>query len=1023
MQQLNLKPTHAPVKAFYQALGQYGQLYIDHEMAVRAAFQHLLEKCGSQFNWTLIAEYPLPRPKKPPLKVDGALLDEFRLKRGLWEAKDEHDDLEKEAKSKIAAGYPTDNIIFQAPERAILYQNGIRQGLNEDISSPDNLVDLLHHFFEYRQPHYEEWEAAVAEFKERLPEIAAGAKQLIEEERKKNPAFVERFEEFYALCRQAINPNLSEDAVEGMLIQHLLTERIFRKIFDNPDFSRRNVIAQEIEKVITSLTSRHFNRDAFLHSLDRFYKAIEVNADNSKDYSEKQEFLNTVYERFFQGYSPKEADTHGVVYTPQPIVNFMVRSVEDILQTEFKRSLSHKEVHVLDPFVGTGNFITRVMREIKKTVLPYKYDNELHCNELMLMPYYIASMNIEHAYLEATGEYKPFPGICLVDTFELAEPRQAQLGFMTEENTKRVTRQKQSPIFVIIGNPPYNAKQMDENDQNRNRKYETMDEEVAETYVRDSKATLRVSLGDPYIKAFRWSSNRLGKDGILALVTNNGFVDGLAADGVRMHLMKDFDALYILDLGGNVRKNPKLSGSIHNVFGIQLGVSINLFIRRRSDGQSSSRARVFYARVEESWRKEEKYAFLEKAENRRGVEWREIQPTGDARWLSEGVRPDFNGFVPLGSKAAKRGEENSLFETYCNGAKSNSDAYVYRFNEADLLGTYRRMVDAYNSELDRWRRAGRPKEIENFIEVDEKELKWIRHTKRNLARDVEAAVVFGNVRDSLYRPFARFHFIFDPIFNEDLYQLPEFFPSGVGNIAICVNMTAERPFACIATSRIPNLVLAGGFGCTTQCFPFYLYAEDGTNRRENITDWALGHFRDYYDDKSITKWDIFHYAYAVLHHSDYRERYSANLTRELPRIPLAAKFRPLAEAGKNLIELHVDYEEQPEFPLERDEAAGEKLNLKVETMRLSEDRTSLIYNNFLSLKGIPPEVYEYRLGNRSALEWVIDQYRVSTDERSGIKENPNRPEDPEYILRLIGQVVTVSLETNKIVRSLPELGV
>lgn len=1021
MQQLNLKPTHAPVKAYYYALGQYGQLNIDHELAVRSAFQTLLEKCGSQFNWTLIAEYPLPRPKGPPLKVDGALLDEFRLKRGLWEAKDEHDDLEKEAKRKIAAGYPTDNIIFQAPDRAILYQNGTRQGLNENISSPANLVELLHHFFEYRQPQHEEWEAAVAEFKERLPEIAAGAKQLIEDERRKNPAFVERFEEFYALCRQAINPNLSEEAVEGMLIQHLLTERIFRKIFDNPDFSRRNVIAQEIEKVITSLTSRHFNRDVFLQSLDRFYKAIEVNADNTRTYSEKQEFLNTVYERFFRGYSPKEADTHGVVYTPQPIVNFMVSSVEEILRAEFKRSLSDKDVHVLDPFVGTGNFITRVMREIKKTALPFKYEHELHCNELMLMPYYIASMNIEHAYLEATGEYKPFPGICLVDTFELAEPRQAQLGFMSEENSKRVTRQKQLPIFVIIGNPPYNAKQVDENDKNKNRKYETIDEEVAATYVRDSSATLRVSLGDPYIKAFRWSSNRLGQDGILALVTNNGFVDGLAADGVRTHLMRDFDALYILDLGGNVRKNPRLSGTTHNVFGIQLGVSINLFIRRRGLGQSTSRGRVFYARVEEFWRREEKYAFLEKAGNRKGVEWHEVQPTADARWLSEGIRVDFSSLLPLGSKAAKRGEENSLFETYCNGAKSNSDSYVYRFNEADLRLTYQRMVDTYNAQLDRWRRAGRPKDIDDFLEVDERKLKWVRHTKRSLARDIEATVVPGNIRHSLYRPFARFHFIFDPIFNEDLYQLPEFFPPGMDNVAICLNMTAERPFACIATSVIPNLVLAGGFGCTTQCFPFYIYDEAGSNRRENITDWALGHFRNYYNDKSITKWDIFHYAYAILHHPNYRQQYAANLARDLPRVPLATEFRTFAEAGRTLTGLHVTYEEQAEFELERVEASGRTLNLQVEAMHLNEDRSTLVYNSFLSLKGIPPEAYEYRLGNRSALEWVIDQYRVSTDGRSGINENPNRLDDPEYILRLIGQVITISLETNKIIRALPAL--
>ncbi len=546
MQQLNLKPSHAPVKAYYEALGQFGQLHFDHEMAVRSAFQNLLDKCGRQFHWTLIPEFPIPRPKAHPLKVDGALLDEFKLRRGLWEAKDEHDDVEKEAKKKIAAGYPTDNIIFQAPARALLFQNGVRQGLNEDISSPDNLVELLHHFFEYRKPYHEEWESAVAEFRERLPEIAAGAKQLIDNERKKNPAFVQSFAAFYALCQQAINPNLSEDAVEGMLIQHLLTERIFRKIFDNPDFRSRNVIAQEIEKVIGSLTSRHFNRDAFLHDLDRFYKAIEINAENATSYTEKQAFLNTLYERFFHGYSPKEADTHGVVYTPQPIVNFMVRSVEEILQKEFGRSLSDKGVHILDPFVGTGNFITRIMQEIKAIALQYKYENELHCNELMLLPYYIASMNIEHAYYERTGEYKAFPGICLVDTFDM----RAQSTFFTEANTARIQAQQAQPIFVVIGNPPYNAWQVDENDNNKNRKYKAIDDRVSETYAKSSKATNKNALSDPYVKAIRWASDRIKEEGIVALVTNSGFVDGLATDGMRAHLAADFDEIYILDRAG-----------------------------------------------------------------------------------------------------------------------------------------------------------------------------------------------------------------------------------------------------------------------------------------------------------------------------------------------------------------------------------------------------------------------------------------------------------------------------------------
>ena len=679
MIKLDLKPTHAPVKAYYQALGQFSQLHIDHEMAVRSAFQNLLEKCGRQFHWTLVPEFPITRPKGVPLQADGALLDEFRLRRGLWEAKDENDDLEKEVKRKISAGYPTDNIVFQAPERAILYQNGQRQGLNEDISSANNLVELLHNFFEFREPHHQEWEDAVAEFSERLPEIAGGAKHLIDDERKKNPSFVKSFEDFYALCRQAINPNLSKDAVEKMLIQHLLTERIFRKIFSNPDFTRRNVIAVEIEKVIGSLTSRHFNRDDFLHDLDRFYKAIEVNAENASSYSEKQAFLNTVYERFFQGYSPKEADTHGIVYTPQSIVNFMVRSVQDILQKEFNRSLSDKEVHILDPFVGTGNFIVRMMQEIKKTALPYKYENELHCNEVMLLPYYIASMNIEHAYLEATGEYRPFPGICLVDTFELAEPKQAQLGFMTEENTKRVARQKQSPIFVIVGNPPYNVGQAYDNDFNPNRPYAEIDRRIRETYSKDSKASSVSKLDDPYVKAIRWASDRLGKEGIVAFVSNSGFLYKLASDGMRKHLAQDYDKLYILDLGGNVRLNPHLSGTTHNVFGIQVGVSIEFLVRNRA-ALGNQTSRIHYASLGTDWRREQRFKFLDDKGTYGAIEWTPLSPDAHYSWLTAELKPEFDSFVPIGLKEVKAGKQTrSVFSLYSMGINSARDAWGLQF--------------------------------------------------------------------------------------------------------------------------------------------------------------------------------------------------------------------------------------------------------------------------------------------------------------------------------------------------------
>lgn len=680
--QLNLKPTHASVKGYYAALHQLGQLHIDHEMAVRSAFQDLLSTCGRKLKLTLVPEFRIERAHSCVI-VDGALLDTFHLSHGYWEAKDEKDDLDREVKSKLEKGYPRDNIIFQAPERAILYQSGARVA-DEDISKPDYLTQIVNQFFGYKAAYIQEWEQAVGEFSERIPELAAAVVKIIEQERRKNPAFVRSFDDFYSLCQQAINPNLSTEAVERMLVQHLLTERIFRKIFDNPDFTRRNVVAQEIEQVIAALTSRAFNRDEFLGNLDRFYKAIEQSAENATSFSEKQSFLNKVYERFFQGYSPKEADTHGIVYTPQPIVNFMVRSVQEILQKEFGRSLGDKGVHILDPFVGTGNFVVRIMQEIKATDLRYKYESELHCNEVMLLPYYIASMNIEHAYFDRTGEYNAFPGICLVDTFELAETEQSSLGFMTAENAERVKRQKESPIFVIVGNPPYNVGQLDENDNNKNRRYPAIEERVSATYAADSEASSVSKLNDPYVKAIRWAEDRIGEEGLIAFVNNASFIDQVAFDGMRRHLANDFDAIYILDLGGNVRKNPDLSGTTHNVFGIRVGVSIQFLIRRKGN---EHRARIFYASAERDWRKEEKYAFLETAGNVSAIAWKNLIPDTKNTWLTTNLRSEFEQFVPLGSKDAKGNvDTQTVFSLFSLGVSTNRDAWVYNYQRRSLAG-------------------------------------------------------------------------------------------------------------------------------------------------------------------------------------------------------------------------------------------------------------------------------------------------------------------------------------------------
>ncbi len=806
-----------------------------------------------------------------------------------------------------------------------------------------------------------------------------------------------------------------------MLIQHLLTERIFRTVFNNPDFTRRNVIAAEIEKVIDALTSQAFSREGFLQSLDRFYKAIDTAARTIEDFSQKQLFLNTIYEKFFQGFSVKVADTHGIVYTPQPIVNFMVRSVEDILQKEFGKSLSSSDVHILDPFVGTGNFIVHIMQAIKKTALPQKYQSELHCNEVMLLPYYIASMNIEHEFYELTGSYEPFEGICLVDTFELAEAR--QISFFSTENTARVERQRQSPIKVVIGNPPYNIGQLNENDNNKNRKYKAMDARVAETYVKASRAKLKSKYGDPYIKAIRWASDRIGGDGVVALVTNSSFLHKNVFDGIRKHLAADFDSIYILDLGGSVKDNPKLSGTTHNVFGIKPGVSISLFVRR-SGGTTERQALISYSVVGEYWRKEEKYDYLDDVRSVTGVSWKSVHPDKRFDWVADHDTSDFWSFIAVGSSEGRQADRDpqTIFHMYSPGVSTNRDSTAYAFDLSDLSRNIEHFGEQYNAELARYLTAGRPKEIDDFLNYAR--VKWSRNLKRDLKSSKSFSFNSECNRLALYRPYTKKHLYFADMVVDELGKNPYFFPNTAAemdNIVIYLSDKGFRsPFSTLAVNCIADLHLcssADGF----QAFPFYVHGDRGIDRHENITDWALEQFRTHNADKAITKWDIFHYVYALLHHPLYRAQYAANLKRELPRIPLVRDFRGFAEIGKRVAEIHVHYEQQPEYPLDKIETPGVPLEWRVEKMKLSKDKRSLIYNDFLTLSGIPPEVFEYRLGNRSALEWIIDQYQVSTDKRSGITNDPNRPDDPEYIVRLIGQVITVSLETVKLVSSLATL--
>ncbi len=1011
-----IKPTQKTVKVYYESMKALAEQGVEHEQAVRQPFATLLTETAKTRKWTFVAEQAVKVSGKL-IRPDGAMRDDLLRRRGFWEAKDIADDLDKAIRSKIKQGYPTTNIIFQTPERGVLYQNGVMHD-DADLTDPKQLVRLLNEFYAWEEPNIEKFDQAIDEFSEQVAELGKGLIAHIDAAHKDNETFKKVYDEFFKLCKKSLNPNLSQDAVNEMLAQHLLTERLIRTLFDRQDFVRRNVIAKKVEEVIEAMTSKSFSRHEYLKSLDRFYVAIEDAGRDLEDFSEKQHFLNKVYERFFQGFSVKIADTHGIVYTPQEIVDFMCASVEHVLKEEFNQTLGSNEVVVLDPCTGTGSFIVNLMKRVDKGRLRDFYTERLFANEVMLMPYYIASLNIERAYYDIMGEYKAFEGLCLVDTLDMTEHHQYELGLI-QENIERIQDENDADIKVVIGNPPYNVGQVNENDNNKNREYRELEKKIRESYAKDSRATNKNALADAYVKFFRWATDRLnGRDGVVCFVSNNSFVENIAFDGMRKHLLKDFTRIYHVDLHGNVRKNPKLSGTTHNVFGIQVGVGITIAVRNNRHKVSKLR----YHRVPELWRKEEKWSFLNQSHDLQKVRWKKLKPNEDYTWLVPEGMDDYAQLQPI------CGAQESIFVQHSNGVKTNRDPIVYDFDRSTLVPRVQQFIEDYNSEVDRFNRVcskpGFDKKtfrVDDFVEYDR--IKWSESLKSNLLRGRDAAFEDAHVRESFYRPFCSQFLYFDSLLNERRYQFPHFFPTPdteQKNRVICLSgLASEKDFFAYASQRIVNLSFVG-FGTSLQCFPFYVYDKDGSKRRENITDWALKQFRAQYKNNKISKWDIFYYIYGILHHPGYREKYGDCLKRELPRIPYAPDFKAFAKAGKKLAKLHLEYEEITPYELKKHFDDELPPSYVVEKMRLSKDKKTLKVNDSLTLSGIPVMAFEYRLGNRSALDWVIDQYRVKVDKRSGIKSDPNRKDDEKYIVLLVGQVVQVSLETVGIVNGLPD---
>ncbi len=1004
-------------------MNQFADQGVTNELSVRSAFQNLLTKASSIRKWSLIAELSdksggkLTRP-------DATIRDKNYLPRGYWEAKDIHDDIDLAIKQKKDSGYPLTNIIFENTQVGVLYQNK-REAIRVDLTDPKELANLLNLFINYSEPEIEGFDKAVAEFKDRVPELAHGLKNIISEAHTSNPDFQRAFDKLYLLCTASLNPNLRREAVDEMVIQHLLTERLIQQIF-NPDFLQKNIIAVEVEKVIVALTLHSFSRRDYLEELDRFYKAIEDAARHVEDFNERLRILNTVYEQFFQGYAVDVADTHGIVYTPNEIVDFMCASVVEALKTEFGKSFGDEDVVLLDPCTGTGSFIVNLLNRVEKRHLDDLYTKRLFANEVMLMPYYIASLNIEHTFYELTGRYKPFEGICFVDTLDLVG--QQRNFFLNEPNSERIDRERDSNITVIIGNPPYNAGQQNENDNNKNRKYndkeqglKAIDVRIKNTYSADSAATLNRYLYDPYVRFFRWATDRLeGRDGIVCFVTNNSYFDAVAFDGFRKHLEQEYDNIYHFDFKGNARtsgvRRRKEGGNIF-LDQIRVGVGITILIRKKN---KDTIPKVFYHAVDDYWKEKTKTEYLRSFQDYNKIEWNKLTPDNKHNWILSGNSDQFESFITLGDSKNKHIKDaESVFLLYSLGVATNRDSFVYDYSEKGVYKKVSDLIQVYNGQVGRALGQKQVEDIDQFVSMI-KEIKWTHRLKQELLKRNIISISNRKIRNSLYRPYSKQFLYFDHLLNERRYQQHHIFPTSLteqSNRVICVSgIGSNKPFQALITNCIPCLDILE----KTQCFPFYTYDPDGTNRRENITDTVLNQFRDHYLDSAIQKWDIFYYVYGLLHHPTYRETFKDCLKRDLPRIPFAPDFKAFMSAGTELADLHLNYETVKPYELEWVESPDTPMDWKVNKMKLTKDKASIKYNDWLTLKGIPPETFEYRLGNRSALDWIIDQYRVKTDKRSGIVSDPNQPDNERYIVDLIGKIVHVSLETVWIVNGLPD---
>lgn len=870
------------------------------------------------------------------------------------------------------------------------------------------------------------------------------------------------FNAFARELRDDLNDKVSDGEVIEMLAQHLITKPVFDALFADYSFASHNPMSRAMQAVLDVLEDLHLEKEA--DTLQDFYDSVKLRAEGIDNAAGKQKIVVELYDKFFRNAFPRMTERLGIVYTPVEVVDFILHSVNQLLQKEFGQTLGSEGVHILDPFTGTGTFITRLLQSglIKDDELAHKYRHEIHANELVLLAYYIAAINIEATYHGlAGGDYVPFEGICLTDTFQMYE-KDDLVDALLVDNSKRLRRQKTLDIRVIVGNPPYSIGQKSENDNNDNVEYPVLDARIRDTYAARSDATLSKGLYDSYIRAIRWASDRIGNAGIIGFVTNAGFVEANTADGLRQCLAEEFSDIYVFHLRGNARTSGETRRKEKdNVFGVgsRAPIAISLLVK---NPQATERGRIFFHDIGDYLSREDKLEKIDTYASIAGIpdqEWQRITPDTHGDWLKQ--RDDsFGRFVVLGDK---KGDAAKLFDNFSQGVLTARDAWAYNASRSRLTNNMQGMISAYNAEVARFDAAhpgldtkARQERVDGFIDADSTRISWSRALKQDVGKGRSYAFESDCVVPSLYRPFTKQWVYFNRRFNEMVYQMPRIFPDATAeNLVICVAGTgATSDFSATLSRSMPNYdCLAKG-----QCFPLYLYDEaaqesddglfagkpgDGPRRRDAITDAGLAHFISAYPGEAISKEDLFYYVYGILHSPDYRERYADNLSKELPRIPRvrsAADFWAFSKAGRDLGHLHVNYETVDKYPLTIGaKGALTDADYRVEKMKFGKtkdpatgksvnDRRTVIYNGKITLADIPEAAWDYIVNGKAALDWVMERQAVRVDKASGIVNDANdwaieTMGNPRYPLELFQRVVTVSLKTQKIVAALPALDI